>query len=49
MKTTIEKNRIRGLVFKLAAKIVPKITPAATKNPYPLTILKSTALCWVMS
>ena len=36
---------ISGFVSKLAANIVPSITPVATKKPYPLTMLKSTALC----
>ena len=40
------KYNIKGLVLKLAAKIVPKITPVTTERPNPLTTLKSTALCW---
>ena len=43
--TITVKNSIKGFVSKLAAKIVPRITPVATKNPKPFTILKSTALC----
>ena len=39
-------TNIKGLVFKPAAKIVPSITPIMTNTPYPLTTLKSTALCW---
>ena len=40
----IEKNKIRPSVFKLAANIVPKITPKTTKIPKVFTTLKSTAL-----
>ena len=42
----VDFSIVKGFVFKLAANIVPKITPVATKKPKPFTILKSTALCW---
>ena len=40
----MEKNRTNDFVARLAANIVPVITPIITKIPYELIILKSTAL-----
>ena len=42
-------NNILDFVTKIAARIVPDITPDITKIPYDFIILKSTALCllWV--
>ena len=42
-----EKKRIKCAVFKIAAKIVPKIIPITTKAPKLLTILKK-PFYWVL-
>ena len=42
----VDFSIVKGFVSKLAANSVPRITPAATKNPKPFTTPKSTALCW---